>query len=228
MNLVSHMLKVASCLLLIQVAGAMTDKATGISFPQDCKGKSLFGVGVRKKGPIKVRFHVVCSLHGHLEANSIILKVYSVGMYCSDSLRDSLSHFSRAADKGKKALETLQSGAKDHPTTFLLQINFKVGAEKMASAIAESVAPRHSGSPHEVESLKTKIFDGVAKKGAAVKGTSLQFDCSKEGVGVTVDGKSQGVVASSGLAAAFCDVYLDNKCVSPPLRESILENCCKE
>lgn len=167
------------------------------------------------------------SLHGHLDANSIIVQVYSVGMYCSDSVRHSLSHLSRTADKDK-SLETLQKGAKDHPTTFLLQMNFKVGAEKMASAIAESVTPRHSGSPNEVESLKTKIFDGVAKKGAAVKGTSLQFDCSREGVGVTVDGKSQGVVPSSGLAAAFCDVYLDNKCVSPPLRESILENCCKE
>lgn len=156
------------------------------------------------------------------------LQVYSVGMYCSDAVRDSLAQLSRTADRGKKALETLQSGAKDHATTFLLQMNFKVGAEKMASAIAESVAPRHSGSPQEVESLKNKIFDGVAKKGAAVKGTSLQFDCSQTGVGVMVDGKSQGVVESAGLAAAFCNVYLDDKCVSPQLRESILENCCKE
>lgn len=40
---------------------AMTDKATGIAFPTSHKGRqseeepklSLFGVGVRKKGPIK-------------------------------------------------------------------------------------------------------------------------------------------------------------------------------
>lgn len=147
-------------------------------------------------------------------------------MYCSEALKESLSQVSRTADKGKKALDSLRSGAKSQHTTFLLQMNFKVGAEKMASAIAESVAPRHSGVPGEVESLKTKIFDGVFSKGAAIKGTSLQFDCSEEGVGVMVDGKSQGVVESAGLAAAFCDVYLDDKCVSPALRDCILQNCC--
>ena len=147
-------------------------------------------------------------------------------MYCSEALKESLSQLSRTADKGKKALEALRAGAKTHPTTFLLQMNFKVGAEKMASAIAESVAPRHSGSPRDVEKLKDKIFDGVSLKGAAVKGTSLQFDCDTEGVGVTVDGTSYGTVESPGLSAAFCDVYLDDKCVSPNLRESCLENCC--
>lgn len=106
------------------------------------------------------------------------------------------------------------------------KMNFKVGAEKMASAIAESVAPRHSVSS-DVDDLKGLIFSGVSEKGAAVKGTVLQFDCSPEnGVGVSVDGKEQGSVASSGLAKAFCRVYLDDDCVSKPLRESILENCC--
>ena len=33
---------------------AMTDKATGISFAPKLNELSLFGVGVRKKGPIKV------------------------------------------------------------------------------------------------------------------------------------------------------------------------------
>lgn len=88
------------------------------------------------------------------------------------------------------------------------------------------VAPRHSSSS-EVDSLKGLIFAGVSEKGAAVKGTVLQFDCSPEtGVDVSVDGKDQGNVASPGLAKAFCDVYLDDKCVSPALRESILDNCC--
>ena len=149
-----------------------------------------------------------------------------MGMYCSEALKDSLSHLSRTANKGKQALDALRSGAKEHHTTFLLQMNFKVGAEKMASAIAESVAPRHSGSPLDVEKLKDKIFDGVSLKGAAVKGTKLQFDCDKVGVGITVDGTSYGTVDSPGLSSAFCDVYLDDKCVSPNLRESCLENCC--
>mmetsp|Transcript_95941 Transcript_95941/g.277065 ORF Transcript_95941/g.277065 Transcript_95941/m.277065 type:complete len:213 (+) Transcript_95941:75-713(+) len=196
-------------LLFLALAGrtvsAMNDKATGIPFASSVKELNLFGVGVRKKGPIKV---------------------YSVGMYCSDAVRESLSNISRTADKGKKALSTLLNGAKESDTSFVLKMNFKVGAEKMASAIAESVAPRHN-SDSEVDDLKSLIFAGVSEKGAAVKGTVLQFDCSPEsGIDVSVDGREQGNVASPGLAKAFCSVYLDDKCVSPALRDSILVNCC--
>jgi hypothetical protein len=45
------------CAMLLQVwlcQGAMTDKATGIDFAPKLNGLDLFGVGVRKKGPIKV------------------------------------------------------------------------------------------------------------------------------------------------------------------------------
>ena len=184
----------------------MTDSATGISFVDKFRELDIFGVGVRKKGPIKV---------------------YSVGMYCTEAVRESLSSISRAADaKGKEAMALLRKGAKENPTSFLLQMNFKVGAEKMASAIAESVSPRHSVES-EVETLKGLIFKGVSEKGAAVKGTKIQFDCDPEtGVDVSVDGKEQGNVESPGLAKAFCDVYLDDKCVSPALRESCLANCC--
>lgn len=35
--------------------GAMTDSATKIDFSPKMNGLDLFGVGVRKKGPIKVR-----------------------------------------------------------------------------------------------------------------------------------------------------------------------------
>lgn len=188
--------------LLFGTATAMSDKATGISFADRMKDLSLFGVGVRKKGPIKV---------------------YSVGMYGSGSVEESLSTISKSADK-KKALAALRKGAGESPTSFVLKMNFKVGAEKMASAIADSVNPRHN-SASDVGELKDLIFSGVADKGACVKGTVLQFDCN-DGVEVTVDGKTQGKVMSSGLAKAFCDVYLDDKCVSPPLRESILDNCC--
>ena len=185
----------------------MTEKATGISFVDKIKEDlRVFGVGVRKKGPIKV---------------------YAVGMYCTESVKESLAAISRAADdKGKKAMALLRQGAKENPTTFLLEMNFKVGAEKMASAIAESVSPRHSDAS-EVEDLKTLIFKGVSEKGAAVKGTKIQFDCNPEtGVDVSVDGSEQGNVPSPGLASAFCDVYLDDKCVCPALTQSCLDNCC--
>jgi hypothetical protein len=77
----------------------MTDKPTGISFASKVRDLDLFGVGVRKKGPIKV---------------------YSVGMYCSDVLRESLSTISRTADKGKEALNALCNGAEATPTSFVL------------------------------------------------------------------------------------------------------------
>mmetsp|Transcript_15725 Transcript_15725/g.27353 ORF Transcript_15725/g.27353 Transcript_15725/m.27353 type:complete len:205 (+) Transcript_15725:200-814(+) len=190
-----------SSLMLVSTL-AMTDSATGISFASKLKDLSLFGVGVRKKGPIKV---------------------YSVGMYGSKDVDESLSSISKSEDK-KKALAVLRKVASESPTSFVLKMNFKVGAEKMASAIADSVNPRHS-SASDVGELKDLITAGVAEKGACVKGTVLQFDCN-DGVEVTVDGKTQGKVKSTGLARAFCDVYLDDKCVSPPLRDSILDTCC--
>jgi hypothetical protein len=193
-------------LLLVGYAVSMKDKATGIAFPPKSQGLDLFGVGVRKKGPIKV---------------------YSVAMYGSSDLKEKLSSISRSDGKGKEALEALQSGAKDEPTSFLLEMGMKVGGEKMASAIADSVAPRHSGSSSEVIELKALIFEGVDKKGGtATKGTTLEFSCTSEGIEVSVDGKSVGQVSSSGLAKSFCDVYLDDKAVSPALRSCILENCC--
>lgn len=189
-------------LLMLPPTLSMTDKATGIRFPDKLKGLSAFGVGVRKKGPIKV---------------------YSVGMYGSDDLKTKLAEFSKSMEQAK-ALNALQAGAKSG-SSFVLEMSFKVGAEKMAKAIADSVGARHKGQ--EVNQLKDLIANGVmATKGAATKGTVLQFDCSPSGVAVTLDGKEQGSVSSSALSSAFCDVYLDDKCVSPALRTSILDNCC--
>lgn len=202
----ASVMKTTLCLLLLIIScNAMTDSSTGISFAPKLNGLDLFGVGVRKKGPIKV---------------------YSVGMYASAGAKNALSQLSRTADK-VKALATLRNAVKNEPpTTFLLQMNFKVGAEKMASAIAESVAPRHDNA-NEVEDLKSLIFSGVSKKGAATKGTVFRFDCKGDGgVDVSVDGAKQGTAGSASLSRSFCDVYLDDKAVSSPLKESCLENCC--
>lgn len=187
---------------VISVAIAMKDSATGISFPKALNGLDICGVGCRKKGPIKV---------------------YSVGLYAS-GLKERLTSLSKSS---KSTLDALKSGAgTDTPMSFLLEMNFKVGAEKMASAIAEGVAPRHKGDATEVEALKDLIFKGVAGKGAATKGTTFQFDCSSSGIGVKVDGKAQGNVGGSKLSSAFCGIYIDDKTVSPPLRKNCLENWC--
>lgn len=195
---------IAVLLLCLSTTDALKEKATGIAFADTRNGLDLFGVGVRKKGPIKI---------------------YGLACYGSPSLKSTLAEFGKKDEK--EALKALQSGAKQNECCFFLQMSFKVGAEKMASAIADSVSPRHKGSKSDVDELKTLLLDGInAKSGAATKGTTFCFACSKDGVQVSLDGKELGTVNSSSLAQSFCDVYLDDKAVSPSLRKSILENCC--
>ncbi|KAL7526960.1 hypothetical protein ACHAWF_006362, partial [Thalassiosira exigua] len=180
---------------------ALVDPATKIKFDDILGHLSLFGVGVRKKGPIKV---------------------YSLGMYSDAEAKEKMSSLSKSDKSG--ALSNLRSSMiATNQTTFLLKMNFKVGAEKMAGAIAESVNPRSSDKA-AVETLKKLILDGVAAKGAATPGTVLRFDCSEEGVKVSVDSTEIGT--APGLRQAFCDVFLDDKGVSPAFRNSCFENCC--
>lgn len=198
----------ALCILLwtpiSKVEGAaLVDSATKISFDDTLNGLQLFGVGCRKKGPIKV---------------------YSVGMYSDENAKSNISSLPKSNTSG--ALSTLRTSLQSSKvTTFLLKMNFKVGAEKMADAIAESVAPR-TADKGAVDTLKKLILDGVAAKGAATPGTILQFDClSDGGVKVSVDNKEVG--SAPGLSTAFCDVFLDDNGVSPGFRDSVVENCCE-
>lgn len=150
------------------------------------------------------------------------IKVYSVGMYSDLDAKRALS--STPKSNKAAALAALRDSLKStSQTSFVLKMNFKVGAEKMAAAIAESVSPRASNTK-AVETLKSLILEGVASKGAATPGTILQFDCSDGGVKVSVDGSVVGI--APGLRQAFSDVFLDNKCVSPSFQNSCVENCC--
>ena len=198
-------------------AGNLIDPTTKIEFDEklnDDTNLSLLGVGVRKKGPIKV---------------------YSVGVYTNDQIKQSIATHSKSDKVGAlSALRTSiqqsynnkeESGSSTSSVTFLLNMNFKVAADKMAGAIAESVEPRTSNKS-AVDTLKQLILDGVSAKGAATPGTIIRFDCSNEdeGVTVSVDGTKVGV--AYGLAMALSDVFLDENGVSPPLRDSIVENSC--
>lgn len=55
--------------------------------------------------------------------------MYSVAAYSNPSLKDEIKGLGE-----KQALECLKNG----PTTFCIEMAFKVGAEKMAAAIAEA------------------------------------------------------------------------------------------
>jgi hypothetical protein len=198
---------------------AMTEKATGVNFASKWRDQlDLLGVGVRKKA---------------------VINVYAVAMYAQAELKEKLGEFSYSKQK-KEALECLRQGAMaaaastaaaDATTSscaFLLEMTFKAGAEKIASALADSVATRYSGSVGDVDAFKSLVLSGLSASGktAATKGTRFEFHCQDSGLHVSVDGKDQGQVASPGLAQAFCNVYLDDKCVSPAFRDNILESCC--
>ena len=185
-------------------SGSLVDSATKIEFDEKLNDLSLLGVGVRKKGPIKV---------------------YSVGVYTSIQVKTSIATHSKSDTNGALSKLRQSISTSKESISIVLKMNFKVAGEKMAAAIAESIEPR-TKDKSAVDTLKQLIVDGVAAKGAATPGTILQFDCStKSGVTVSVDGKKVGV--APGLAQSLSDVFLDDNGVSPPLRDSIVENCCE-
>jgi Chalcone isomerase-like len=152
-------------------------------------------------------------------------------MYGVTALKDKLASYSKSDPHAVRTLrsDVVSSGeAADSDSgaaVFDLQMSFKVSGEKMASAIAESVVPRFKGPKDEIDQLKSMISSGVGPDGAT-KGTQFRFECGPNGIAVSVNGQATGSISSKPLAQAFCDVYLDDKCVSPALRTSILENCC--
>ena len=145
----------------------LTEYATGVTFaPILDEGLYLVGVGVRKKS---------------------IIKLYAVAMYCTATVLDAFS--SMAVGNAAQSL-----GSPSAVTTFVLEIVYGVGAEKIASAIAESVQPRYNGTRPDITAFESLIVEGVNSIGGqAVKGTVFRFDCSVDGVDVTVNGKRQGM-----------------------------------
>ena len=179
----------------------LQEYSTSVSFvPKLDDFLYLVGAGVRKKS---------------------IIKVYAVAMYSSPSVLDVASTASLA--RTARTFDSLT------PTTsFLLEMVYSVGAEKIAGAIAESVKPRYDGQPSDIEALESLIVEGVNKIGGqAVKGTKFRFDCSQEGVSVTVDELEQGRASFEGLGSAFVDVFIDVNAVSPTLVDSCVETWSK-
>jgi len=178
-------------------AKPLQDYLTGIAFEAKLDELYLAGVGVRKKS---------------------IVKVYAVAMYASAPvLKSTISQ------------STLNTAARTFDeltrvTSFVLHMTYSVGAEKIASAIGESVHPRYSGSSEHIKVLETLIIDGVNKIGGqASKGTTFRFDCDLDGVEVSVNGMSQGYATFDGLGAAFVDVFTDENAVSQTLVDSCLD-----
>ena len=187
---------------------SLKEKATGVTF--DAKldaGLYLVGVGVRKKA---------------------IINVYAVAMYSSPATLEALSPFPRGKLKKDAQTALLNSartfGPSSPKTTFVLEMTFKADGATIGGAIAEGVQPRYNGSPSDVKELESLIIEGVKVKGGqATKGTIFRFDCTQEGVKVSVDGNEQGVARFDGIGSALVDVFMDDKAVSPQLVDSCLD-----
>jgi hypothetical protein len=177
----------------------LREYATGIEFAPtlDDNGLYLVGAGVRKKS---------------------VIKVYAVAMYSTPHvLLEATSH----ASLHDAARTFDSSSASSSMTSFGLEMVYSAGAEKIAGAIAESVKPRYDGAAGDIGALESLIVEGVnGIGGQAIKGTTFRFDCSGEGVSVSVNGVEQGVAAYYGLSSAFVDVFMDVNSVSPTLKES--------
>eukprot|EP00986_Skeletonema_menzelii_P013589 scaffold8058_cov137-Skeletonema_menzelii.AAC.2 len=183
---------------------SIQEYATSVTFvPKLEDGLYLAGAGVRKKS---------------------IVKVYAVAMYSSPVVLQALSKGSKSAMHN-----AARSFSPDSPlTTFVLEMTYSAGAEKIAGAIAESVKPRYNGNPTDINELEALIVKGVKMKGGqASKGTIFRFDCSQDGVRVSVDGSDQGMAAFEGMGGAFVDVFLDDNAVSPSLIDSCVETWSK-
>jgi len=191
-----------------KLGSGLTDKATSVSFqPKLDDGLYLAGVGVRKKA---------------------IINVYAVAMYTSPSTLASVA----TLNKGKDAQAALRDSARRFgPTTpmtsFVLEMTFKADGKTIGEAIGEGVKPRYSGPEGDVKELESLIIDGVKSKGGqATKGTIFRFDCTKDGISVSVDGVSQGQVTCDGIGSALVDVFTDNDAVSQQLVDSCLGTWC--
>ena len=94
--------------------------------------------------------------------------------------------------------------------TFLLKMNMKVGAEKMASALSDALKPRCKDAEC-IEEFKSVMTNGLPK--GCNKGMSLAFATKGGKVAMSVNDKSIGCVSSKPLAKAFQGIYTDKKAV---------------
>ena len=187
------------------------DSTTGVSFdPKLDDGLYLIGAGSRTKA---------------------IVKLYAVALYGSPSVINAISSFKPGEEQRREAALALRNAARTFgtfdsfsPTTSLvLEMVFKADAKTVAEAIADSVKQRYGGSQSDVKEFESLIFEGIkSQKGQATKGTILRFDCSEDGVSVSIDEAVQGTAKFKGLASAMVDVYMDEKAVSPQLVDSCL------
>mmetsp|Transcript_8022 Transcript_8022/g.13341 ORF Transcript_8022/g.13341 Transcript_8022/m.13341 type:complete len:220 (+) Transcript_8022:36-695(+) len=171
------------------------------------KKLSLAGLGVRIKsiGPIKA-------------------KVYSVGLYLDRAV--AAAKLAKFEDVDEKSLshnrdfeKTLIDG--DFEKSIVLRMARDVGADKMVSALADSVKPRLKSDMGALKQFQTILSEALAD-GGAKNNMIFRFDApSTDKLNVHVGGKMQGSIQSPPLVNALYSVYLDEDAVSPTLKNHL-------
>jgi len=152
------------------------------------------------------------------------IKIYAVAMYVSPALVDAMTGPNPQSDASSRSAlrNSVCTFEEASPrTSFVLEMILQADSDTIAEAIADSVKLRYVGADADVQYLQALIKEGVETVGGnAHKGETLQFDCTKEGVSVSV-GSYRQTAKFEGLGKAFVDVFMDNGTVSP----SLVENC---
>lgn len=167
--------------------GFKMDLRTGLEFPTKASfsvGKSLelVGVGTRTKAGI--------------------VKVYSVGFYCSaGAVKSSTGPDALKRSKGPK----------------VLQLTFAMGVDekKVADALSAVIGVKAD----VLAAFKDIILMGIGGKMARGETMTLEFDGPN--LAVTVRGASAGKIKDRALADGVLELYLGGASVSPTLKEDI-------
>ena len=93
---------------------------------------------------------------------------------------------------------------------FMLKMSYGVGAEKMASALADALKPR-CGNAKLIKDFEDCLLKGLPN--GAPKGTKLVFSTSGGKLGVAINDKQVGNVGNSELCKAFKGIYTDKNAV---------------
>ncbi len=164
-----------------------------LNFPSEINDLHFVGSGMREK---------------------IGINIYSVAMYGAPALFDAKSRH-----KLHNPARTFDATCR---TIFVLEMILNADAETFADAIASSVKLCYQGPHTYVEYLESLIAEGLkGRREQTLKGIILQFDCTEEGVRVSVDGTLQCSAQFKSLGSAFFDVFLDFNSVSL----SLVDNC---
>jgi len=92
----------------------------------------------------------------------------------------------------------------------MLAMTYGVGAKKMVSALGDALKPR-LGDAALVEKFEACLLDGLPN--GAPKGTRLEFSTSGGRLGVVVNDRKIGAIASKQLCTAFAAIYTDKNAV---------------